>query len=89
MTWIYVENPDFKGMTPRILEATCHDGSPLLTVRCSFCKELSHLHESQLDVPDFITEVAMRCPSCGLQNIAPIEHFRECFSKMREEGWIK
>ena len=89
MSWVLVENPGFAGKKPRILEAVCHDGTPFLTMQCSFCQEQNHIHESQIEGFQESFELAMRCHRCRIENVTTVAFVREAFSEMREQGWIK
>ena len=89
MTWIIRENPAYKGVTPRKLTPACHDRSPMVDIECSFCGDMNHLHESQLDLPQEITELALRCARCGLPNVGSVEMFRDAFAQLRADGWIE
>lgn len=75
-------------MEPRELEAVCHDGTPFLTVQCSWCRMPNHLHESQtVDWPHPCV-VDMRCEECGRLNAIRSTTISLAFWRMRHEGWI-
>lgn len=69
-----------------MLKATCHDGTPFLTVECDNDHEL-HVHESQL--PPEPAEVGLRCPTCGEVLVFAPGQIEEAFAQMREEGWLE
>lgn len=89
MTWEYeiVDNPDFAGRQPRLLEASCHDGSPFVTFRCR-CGELGHIHESQIQAAPRGSLVVVRCAECEQSGDIRIEDIRQAFWEMRADGWI-
>lgn len=89
MTWVVSENPEFKGMKPRILTPVCHDQSPFITVRCSFCKAMNHMHETQIAEAPEDAELWMNCASCGLPGKGMVSEIRFGFSELRREGWIE
>lgn len=86
--WTLVQNPGFPS-TPRIMLAKCHDETPFLTIQCSSCRTLGHLHESQFDDVPEGTTIATRCKGCSRQLEFPIAFIRGAFQRMRDEGWIE
>ena len=82
-----IRNPAYEGQEPRPLHATCHDGTPFLSVVCRCGAEL-HLHESQLAAIPSGATVLARSPTCGHQVDLDSDELRLAFRQMRSEGWI-
>lgn len=85
--WKLIPNPEWKDQSPRPLgPATCHDGSPFITVECT-CGEHMHMHETQTAaVPDNLG-VASRCHGCGeILQFQP-GFFTGSFAEFRRQGW--
>lgn len=89
MTWLITENPAFRGMKPRILEPACHDRTPMIDVKCSFCGSMNHVHESQLEGAPQDAELAMNCARCGLPSVGSVFQMRDAFDQMRKDGWYE
>jgi hypothetical protein len=89
MAWEIVENPAFAGQEPHALgRATCHDGSPFITIACS-CGFDMHLHETQIAAVPAGTVIATACKGCGdLLTFAPGQ-LEDAFAQMRADGWIE
>lgn len=79
-------NPAFEGKTPRPLTATCHDGTPFITIRCLTCGADSHVHESQL-APRGV-EMAVRCSGCRGFIEYESDELHDGFAQMRADGWL-
>jgi hypothetical protein len=86
--WRLVENPAYAGKTPTPMTATCHDGTPFLTVQCA-CGEPMHLHESQIEPLPPEAEIATHCKGCGVLLSFPPGHFQAAFAQLRAEGWLE
>jgi hypothetical protein len=80
------DNPEYAGKTPRPLKATCHDGTPFLTVVCAAGHE-NHVHESQL--PPLPEPISMRCAVCRRTIEFDGGEIEAAFQKMRDDGWIE
>lgn len=87
--WVLVENPAYAGMEPRILEASCHDGTPFITIRCSECGYDFHCHESQTKTAPADAAIAARCFGCKAVLEFPPGYFAEAFQRLRDDGWIE
>jgi hypothetical protein len=84
--WVLVENPAYAGMSPRPMIATCHDGSPFVTIRCR-CGSEFHQHESRVAHVPADAEIASRCFGCGELLVFPPGWFAAVFDQLRSEGW--
>lgn len=87
MTWTFAENPAYAGQQPRPLQATCHDRSPFITIRCA-CGAALHLHETQLAAVPGDSAIATACKACGQPLIFAPGELEQAFAQMRAAGWI-
>lgn len=87
-SWVVVENPEYRGKTPTIIEAMCHDRTPFLTVSCPLCGGANHIHESQIDGLSPATILEVRCQSCRRYTDMRVSMVQAAFGQMRDEGWI-
>ena len=83
--WVLEPNPALG--EPRLLEPVCHDRTPMIDVRCSWCGAVNHVHESQLDGAPGDAELAMLCSRCRRANFTTVHFLREGFADMRAAGW--
>lgn len=85
--WAIVQNPAWSGVTPRLVNASCHDGSAFLTVACT-CGEQMHVHESQIAGLESV-EISAYCKGCGDTLAFGYGTLSSGFAEMRSQGWIK
>lgn len=84
-----VQNPEYAGMTPRLMTAACHDHSPFITVHCPACGNAAHVHETQIKHIPAGDEIAMRCNRCRKAIVVEPGFFPNAFQQLRDEGWIE
>ena len=85
--WGLVRNPDWAGRAPTPLQASCHDGTPFITIRCD-CGEDMHMHESQFAAVPDDAEIVTRCHECDETLVFLPGYFPETFARLRAEGWL-
>jgi hypothetical protein len=85
---ILLPNAAYAGMTPRLLSAACHDGTPFITITCGGCDAEMHVHESQIKDAPAEAAIGTRC-RCGHMVVFEAGQLHEGFAQLRRDGWIK
>ena len=84
--WQLVDNPDYAG-APRLLTPACHDGSPMVDLRCA-CGDTMHVHETQIAGVEPFWEIRSVCKGCSETLVLPPGVLHGAFAQMRRQGWI-
>lgn len=82
-------NPAYPLEEPRLLEPACHDRTPMIDMRCTYCGAMNHVHEGQLGDAPGDSELAMRCSQCRRSSVTTVHFLREGFADMRAAGWYE
>lgn len=85
--WAWVENERYTDLTPRLLEAECHDRSAFVTIACN-CGEEMHVHETQIAGHEKVT-IGAPCKGCGETLLFPPGVLPASFADLRKRGWIR